>query len=383
MRAPSWLPATSAAGDVALATVLVVAAQVELWLSGHGTPFLAAVAVAGTAPLALRRRFPLAVVVVVMSAVVALTLADTDFFSYAQLLGMLVATYTVAVRATTARAWSGLAVAVIAGVANSVGTADPVEPGDIVFPLVLLAGPWLAGRALRLWRDRTAQLQRLTEELAHEREERAVLAVAAERARIARELHDVLTQSMNVIVINAEGAQEALDHDPALAHRPLAKIQETGRAALRETRRMLGMLRAPEEPDQLGPLPGIADLAELVEGVGSAGPAVRLRIEGEARPLPPALELSAYRIVQQALTNTLTHARAGRVDVVVRHAPDSLEIDVVDDGCGDGAGTVGSGFGLLGMRERAALFGGTFTAGPELHGGFGVHARLPVDGIEE
>jgi signal transduction histidine kinase len=336
--------------------------------------------VVGTAPLALRRRYPLAVVVVVMGAVAALTAVGTDFFSYAQLLGMLVATYTVAVHATTARAWTGLAVAVVAGVLNSVATADAVEAGDVVFPLVLLGGPWLAGRALRLWRDRTAQLQRLTEELAHEREERAVLAVAAERARIARELHDVLTQSMNVIVINAEGAQEALEHDPALAYRPLAKIQETGRAALRETRRMLGLLRAPGDPDRLTPLPGIADLAELVESVSGVGPTVRLQIEGPARPLPPALELSAYRIVQQALTNSLTHARAGRVDVVVRHASDSLEIDVVDDGCGNGAGTAGGGFGLVGMQERAALFGGTLTAGPESRGGFGVHARLPVDG---
>ena len=185
---------------------------------------------------------------------------------------------------------------------------------------------------------------------------------------------------MNVIVINAEGAQEALDHDPALAYRPLAKIQETGRSALRETRRMLGLLRAPEESDLLGPLPGMADLAELVEHVSGAGPAVRLQIEGEARLLSPALELSAYRIVQQALTNALTHARAGRVDVAVRYAPDCLEIDVADDGCGDGTSTAGSGFGIVGMRERAALFGGTLTAGPEPQGGFAVHARLPVDG---
>jgi signal transduction histidine kinase len=214
--------------------------------------------------------------------------------------------------------------------------------------------------------------------LAHEREERAALAVAAERARIARELHDVLAQSMNVIVVNAEGAQEALGHDPALAERPLAKIQETGRAALRETRRMLDMLRTPEEA--LVPLPGTADLAGLVAALEGAGPEIRLRIEGEPRPLPPALQLSAYRIVQQALTNTLTHAEAAHVDVVVRHAPDCLEIDVEDDGRGDGTATAGSGYGLVGMRERAALFGGTLTAGPRREGGFAVRARLPVDG---
>jgi signal transduction histidine kinase len=380
MRAASWLSATSVAGDVALAVGLVVGAQVELWLDGSRTPLLALATLVGTTPLALRRRFPLGVLVVVVSALTALTVAGEDFIPYAQLLGMLIASYTVAAHETALPAWAGLVIAGAAGVANSIGTADRVQVGDVVFPLVLLGGPWLAGRALRLWRGRTAQLQRLTEELAHEREERAALAVAAERARIARELHDVLTQSMNVIVINAEGAQEALAHDPTLAYRPLAKIQETGRAALRETRRMLGMLRAPEEPDALAPLPGLADLAALVEGVSGAGPAVRLRVEGPAGSLPPALELSAYRIVQQALTNTLTHARARTVDVVLRYAPDCLELDVLDDGRGDGESTAGSGFGLVGMRERAALFGGTLTAGPRPEGGFGVHARLPVEG---
>ena len=375
MRAPSVRPEV---GDAVLAAVLVVAAQWELWLTGQSTPLFAAIALAGTAPLALRRRFPLTVVVVVMGAVVALTLAGTDVFSYAQLLSMLIATYTVAAHATAARAWAGLGVAVAAGVTNSVRTADPVEAGDVVFPLVLLAGPWLAGRALRLWRSRTAQLQRLTEELAHEREERAALAVAAERARIARELHDVLAQSMNVIVVNAEGAQEALAHDPALAYRPLAKIQETGRAALRDTRRMLGMLRAPEENGSLGPLPGTADLPALVAEMRSSGPDVRLRVDGPPRPLPAALELSAYRIVQQALTNTVTHARANRADVVLTYEPECLRIDVVDDGCGDGRDTAGSGYGLVGMRERAGLFGGSLTAGPRPEGGFAVHARLPV-----
>ena len=366
-------------GDSGLAAVLAGAALLELWFGGRETPLLVTVAVLQTAPLALRRRFPLAVLVVVFTPLAALFLAGIYYFAYAQLLGMLVASYTVAAHATADRAWIGLGIANAAGLANSVGAvADPVA-GDVVFPIVLLTGPWLAGRALRLWRARTAQLQALTEELAHEREERAVLAVAAERARIARELHDVLTQSMNVIVINAEGAQEALGHDPALASRPLAKIQETGRAALRETRRMLDMLRTPDS-ESLTPLPGTADLSDLVDGFNGSGPEVRLQIEGTARPLPPALELSAYRIVQQALTNTLTHAGAAHVEVVLRHAPDCLEIDVVDDGHGDGGETAGSGYGLVGMRERAALFGGTLTAGPRPGGGFGVHARLPVDG---
>jgi signal transduction histidine kinase len=375
MRARSPHPAVA---DGVLAAVLVVAAQVELWTAGETDPVSVVAGFLGTAPMALRRRFPLTVVVLVMASVVALMLIGSSFFSYAQLIAMLVASYTVGAWATGLRTWAGLGVALGVGVTHSLVTTPDPELGDVVFPVVLLAGPWLAGRALRLWRERTAQLQRLTAELAHEREERAALAVTAERARIARELHDVLSQSLNGIVIHAEAADEALDVDPQLARTPLAKIQQTGRSALRETRRMLGLLRGPAEA--LAPLPGVADLEQLVADVRDSGLAVRLCVTGEARPLPPALELSVYRIVQQALANTLAHARAASADVVLRYEPGCLAVEVTDDGRGDGPDTAGSGYGVVGMRERAALFGGTLTAGPRPSGGFGVCARLPLDG---
>ncbi len=363
----------AAAVDGGVALVLAVLAQVELWADGPWTPFLAVIAVIGTAPLAFRRRFPLAVVLAVMTSVAALAARGTDYFTVAQLVAMMLAVYSVGAHAGLRRAAAGVAVAVGVGVGNSVLAADRPELGDVVFPAILLSVPWGAGRALRLWRRRTAELERLTEELAHEREERAALAVAAERARIARELHDVLTQAMNVIVLHAEGAEEALDHDPALARRPLRRIQDTGREALSETRRMLGVLHA-DEP--LQPLPGTADLPALVDLVRSTGLDVRLRAEGAARPLPPVLELSVYRIVQQALTNTLAHAAARKVEIVLRYGADCLEVTVTDDGAGGVPGS--GGHGIAGMRERAAVFGGSLTAGPGPSGGFVVAARLPI-----
>jgi signal transduction histidine kinase len=366
--------------DGAVAAGLAVAAQAELWAGGWWTPFLGAVALAHTLPLALRRRFPFAVALAVTGAgVLALTALATDVFSFAQVVAFMLATYSAGAYATERRSWVALGVANASGVTNSVLAAERPEPGDVLFPVLLLTVPWLAGRALRLWRSRTAQLQRLTEDLAAEREARAALAVTAERARIAREMHDVLTQSLNTIVIHAEGAEEALYRDPALVRAPLATIQRTGRAALRETRRMLGVLRAPSEPETLEPLPAAGDLPALADEMSAAGLPVRLRFEGAPQPLPLALELSAYRIVQQALTNTVIHAGAARAEVVLRYAPDCLEIDVVDDGHGDGVQTAGSGYGLVGMRERAALFGGSLEAGPRVGGGFAVHARLPLD----
>lgn len=383
MRALPQVLRTPAVVDGATAAVFVVAAQVELWAGGWWTPFLGAVALAQTAPLALRRRLPFGVALTVTGgAVLALIAVRTDLFAFAQVVAMMLATYSVAAYATVRRGWVGLLVADVAAVTDSVLAAAPPELGDVLFPLLLLTVPWLAGRALRLWRGRTAQLQRLTEELAAERQERAALAVTAERARIAREMHDVLTQGLNAIVIHAEGAEEALDQDPALARAPLRTIQRTGRTALRETRRMLGVLRSPSEPEALGPPPGAVDLPTLVEQMATAGLPVRMRVEGTARPLSPALELSVYRIVQQALTNTLTHARASSVDVVLDYGPDCLEVGVVDDGLGERATTHGGGYGLVGMRERAALFGGSLEAGPRPGGGFEVRARLPLDGVD-
>jgi signal transduction histidine kinase len=378
MRAPSWPSVSPLVGDSVLAAVLAVGAQLELWLAGDGTPVLSAAAVLGTLPLTLRRRFPLGALVGVVASVAVLIVAGTDYLTTVQVLALMLATYSVALHASLARAVTGLVVADGLAVTSSLLGTEAPEVGDVAFPLILLSVPWLAGRALRLWHRRTAELQRLTEELAHEREERAALAVAAERARIARELHDVLMQTVHVIVIHAEAAEEALDHDPARARQPLHKIQQTGREALRETRRMLGLLHEPDEP--LAPPPSTSDVASLVELTRSAGLDVSIRIDGTPRRLPPALELSVYRIVQQALTNTLTHAAARNAAVVLRYTADRLEVSVTDDGAG-AAAPGGPGYGIAGMQERAAVFGGSLTAGPVAGGGFEVRASLPIERV--
>jgi signal transduction histidine kinase len=201
-------------------------------------------------------------------------------------------------------------------------------------------------------------------------------AVAAERARIARELHDLVTHNLSVMVVQAGAAGEVFDEHPQQARAALAAIEETGRRALSELRRLLDVV-AEEEDLAYDPQPGLRRLDELVASVRATGLGVDLTVEGSPRLLSPALELSAFRIVQEALTNVLKHARATRASVRVRFGTDTLELEVADDGVG--AATTDGGRGLVGMRERAALFGGEVAAGTRPGGGFAVRARMPLE----
>ncbi|MDQ3663634.1 MAG: histidine kinase, partial [Actinomycetota bacterium] len=303
-----------AVADTLLATLLAVAALTELaWADEPVTAFRVAVALGSTLPLATRRQYPLGVVAAVMVALTALTVQSSDFITFAQLLAMLVATYSVAAHSSRPRAVAGLVLANAAGLANGLLLPNP-EVGDYLFPVLLLTGPWIAGRALRLWRQRNVELDELNRRLEQEQAERETFAAATERARIARELHDILAQSINIIVIHAEAAEQALGHDPALARAPLNRIQDTGREALQATRSMLGVLRH-DGQRRHDPTPRVAHLDALADRVRAAGLQVQLTIEGSARPLPSALDLSAYRIIEESLTNTLKHARAGAVSV--------------------------------------------------------------------
>jgi signal transduction histidine kinase len=199
--------------------------------------------------------------------------------------------------------------------------------------------------------------------------------VAEEQARIARELHDVIAHNVSVIVVQAAAADDVFDVDPARAREALRSIEATGREAMGELRRLLGGVRAADESYR--PQPGLGRLDELVEQVRAGGLTVTVRVDGTPRPLAPGVDLSAFRIVQEALTNTLRHAAASRADVTVRYGPEAIDLEVRDDGIGGGApARDGSGHGLLGMRERAALTGGTLAAGPAPGGGFVVRARL-------
>jgi signal transduction histidine kinase len=230
---------------------------------------------------------------------------------------------------------------------------------------------------LRAARLRARELEALTAELASEREERARLAVAAERTRIARELHDVVAHSVSTMVVQAEAGDELLVEHPQRAGEAFVAIQTTGREALTEMRRLVGLLRQGDRELALVPQPSMVRLEDLIARVREAGLAVELEVEGPTRPLPPGLDLSAYRIVQEALTNALRHAGGAHAWVTLRYRDDALELGIVDDGHSGGNGE-SAGHGLAGMRERVKLYGGQLEAGRRPDGGYAVHARLPL-----
>ena len=217
-------------------------------------------------------------------------------------------------------------------------------------------------------------------QLEREQQANARRAAAEEQARIAREVHDVIAHNLSVIIVQATAADAVFASNPADARRAVRTIGGTARQALGELRRVLGVIRSGDErsPD-FPPQPTLARLETLLEQVRTAGLAVDLQITGEPRELPPALELSAYRIVQEALTNTLRHANATHAIATLRFDSDAVDVEVVDDGTPSAAGDRTGGRGLIGMRERAAAVGGDIEAGPASAGGFRVAARLPLD----
>jgi signal transduction histidine kinase len=235
---------------------------------------------------------------------------------------------------------------------------------DTVFTMGLAVGAWALGEAAR--NRRTAI------------DEEARRAVSDERAHIARELHDVIAHSVSVIVVQAAAADDVFDERPDQARAALRSIERSGREAMTELRRLLGAVRPEARPP--GPQPGLDRVEELAEPLRAAGLGVGVHREGDPAPLPAGVDLSAYRIVQEALTNTLRHARASRAEVTLSYGADAVELEVTDDGSGVSAGDPGApGQGLMGMRERAALLGGTLEAGPLPRGGYRVHARLPLE----
>jgi signal transduction histidine kinase len=249
--------------------------------------------------------------------------------------------------------------------------------GDLVFVPVLFAIAWLAGFAVR---ERTAQAEAAEVRAStaeREREAAARLAVAEERARIARELHDIVAHAVSVMVLQVGTVRRKLpDTDDRAA---LTDVEQAGRTALAEMRLLLGAMRRDDDGLELAPQPGLDELEALVEEVGRAGLPVRLRVEGERFPLQPAIDLSAYRIVQEGLTNVLKHAQASQAEVVLRYSAGQLRIDVRDDGAGN-APSDGLGHGLIGVRERVKIYGGEMTAGPVDGGGFLLSTRLPIEG---
>jgi signal transduction histidine kinase len=365
--------------DVLIAVSLTAAMLFEVWAEHlRPAPFVAPLMVAAGAALAWRRFYPLAVTAVVVLVAVAQAAAGMSMHTaVAPVVASLVLSWAIGAYEERRRAVLGLTL-LVCGIWLSIGIdvlrgTDHYQSTDIpwIGMIVLVPGVLgiVFGARTRSLREAEARARRL--EL--ERRE----AIADERARIARELHDVIAHSVSVMTVQAGAAEEMLKLDPARAVEPVRAVQQTGREALNEMKRLVGMLREHDEEVGLEPQPRLRDLERLVAQVREAGLEVDLCVEGEPRPLPVGIDLSAYRVVQEGLTNALKHAGGARATVTVSYREDGLAIEVSDDGSAPaGAGT---GHGLVGMRERVGVFGGTFDAGPRESGGFAVRALLPLE----
>jgi signal transduction histidine kinase len=358
--------------DCALAVVLLVAAEVQIW-AGNGAgshQFVASV----TAPLlvatvAVRRLYPTCAGVFAQ-AIVALTFAfwgDTQIFGSS--IAWFCALYGLTAWSTRPRFILGTAFVFVSNLMASIGPSGTLRRST-PFAVVTLVVMVLVRRVLG---DRERRVQ-LAE---RERDVVAREAVVEERARIARELHDAIAHNVSMMVVQAGAERRVLEPDNAPTREVLETIEKIGRGALTEMRRLVGMLRS-DAADPLTPQPGLDDLGRLVAQVREAGLPVELSIEGERRDLPVGIELSAYRIVQEALTNALKHAGDAHATVQVRYGAESLELEIVDDGAGGLARAAGGGHGLVGMRERVALYGGRLDAGRSPGGGFAVRVLLPI-----
>jgi signal transduction histidine kinase len=241
-----------------------------------------------------------------------------------------------------------------------------------MFYATLYGAPWVIGRAVRQ--------RRLNDAFVEEERLRAAAAIAEERGRIARELHDVVAHSISVMVLQARGGRRVLPLEPDDARGAFVNIERTGEQALDEMRRLLGLLRRSDEELALAPQPSLRSLDGLVEQVRAAGLTIDVVVEGEPRDLPPGVDLSAYRILQEALTNALRHAGPARASVLLRYRADDLELEVSDDGPGTDASS-GAGYGLIGMRERVSVYGGELQAGRQPEGGYRLRVRLPLRSV--
>jgi signal transduction histidine kinase len=357
--------------DRALALVLTVGAEVEIWfgsgVSDHRlgvaviTPFL-------TVPIAFRRIYPLLVgtLVPMIAAIEFAVWRGPNLI--VQPIANFCALYALTVWTSSRRFAIGFALVMATILATAVGKATLHQA--VGFAAVEAAVMLLVRRVIGD-RDRRARIAE------RERDVAAREAVVEERARIARELHDVIAHHVSMIVLQAGAERRVLGDANASTREVLETVEQSGRSALTETRRLLGMLRG-DANEPLAPQPGLGDVPTLVGQLRDAGLPVELAIEGERRELPVGIELSAYRIIQEALTNSLKHAGNAQASVHVRYGPDSLELEIADDGAGESSRALGGGHGLVGMRERVALYGGRFDASRGPGGGFAVRVVLPI-----
>ena len=372
--------------DYAVAFLLLLATFPRFFHPGNAgfgrSGTVLGLALGAALPIAMRRRWPLPALGI---ATVSLTIATVIGQSFAPDPLIAVPMYQVgSVRERRESIPALFFVGAALLIAAAVGSATHPKEGEATFSVLLAIAAWFVGDSVRVRRAYTAGLAEQEEQRARENLERAQRGVAEERLRIARELHDVVAHSLSVIAVQSGVGRHLIDERPEQAKQALAAVEKTSRSALDELRRMLGVLRREDsEGPDLTPAPGVSDLAALVEEIRATGVPVELRIDEEnLGELPPLVELSVYRIVQEALTNVVKHAPTSHASVELLRDTDELVIEVNDDGGTDvppyPSGPTEGRHGIVGMRERVALFGGSLAAGPRPGGGFRVLARIPI-----
>ena len=363
--------------DLIVAAALMAAAVAEsLTTSKYDVRVELPLAIAFALPLVWRRVAPLAVVIATMVVLVVQRLLFGEIWDVGSTLAVpLVVVFAAGAYAPLVRSIVGLVLICV-----TMSISDIGDGSDFAFITLLCTAMWIAGRAMRRQRELVAQVRDQARQLEAAQAERELFAIADERSRIARELHDVIAHSVSTIVVQAEAGQAMVNREPERAVASFEAIQDTGRKALDELRTMLGVLRPDGSRPSKGPQPGLGTLETLLESARTAGLPVDLTVEGEPRELPAGVDLSAYRVVQEALTNTRKHSAATRARVDLRYLRGAIEVSVSDNG--NGAATTatttavpGSGHGLVGMAERARLHGGELEVRREPTG-FTVTAKL-------
>ena len=360
--------------DGLLALVLSAGSAIEFLHDRPGSAMRLPFVVGATLPLAGRRRWPV-VCCLLQFGFGLLTAQPPTVIGF---FGFLIGSYSVGVHSRRRLPSLAVLVGSMVFLQLVIPEAAPPVPRQLE-NILLAAGLWLAGNAVRAHQTRTEGLRERASRLEREQELARRVAVAGERSRIARELHDVVAHSVSVMVVQAGAARRTLSKHPERAGEALRSVEGSGREALTELRRLLGVLTEQRGESALDPQPSLRQLDALVDRVSSAGVPVDVRIEGAQRPLPPGLDLTAYRIVQEALTNVLKHAHGARAEVLVRFDERELGLEVTDRGGRVAGGPPGAGRGLLGMKERVAVYGGELETGRRPEGGFAVKARLPME----
>jgi signal transduction histidine kinase len=362
--------------DAVIAAAFVALTVAEAVFSTSVTSPVQHVLVAGPAmaSLAWRRRAPLSVAAVVIAS----NLAVNPSGEFSTLLSLVLVSFTVGAETRSPRNYLGLALVVVPFVVVSI--REGLEPSDLAAAVVFFVGPWTVGVILSSRIASAEEAVARAARIEQEREAEAARAAAEERTRIARELHDIVSHSISVVTIQTQAVRRRLGPDHAREAADLAAVEATAREALAEMRRLFGVLRTEGESMDLAPQPGLGELERLVQQVGSGEMRVDLRVEGEPVPLSPGVDLAAYRIAQEGLTNALRHAHATQAQVLVRYAPQRLDVEVEDNGRGLSAngGRAPGGHGLVGIRERVALYGGTVDLATSPSGGVRLAVSLPL-----